>query len=864
MGGGFRGRGGPMRGGGPFRGGGPMHRGGGFHRGGGGGFRGGMRGGFRGGPPPMGMQGRAQPSVLGQSNEIRLELAVPEEIINDPAVNFVGMMIGPGGSTQREMETQTGAKVNVRGKGCREGGQDTDPDKPMYVLIRGDAQHKVEAMKAIVMELFSSKQKREALKAAQMRQRDAGHMSMGGAQHSPMPMAGGNASGGLMPTGTAVQVGNGQLRELLMIPASKVGIVIGRGGETIQAIQRNSGANVQVQREHAPAHPETREVTITGTPQQIQAAKDEIQKHCVGTRTQPGVINATDHIMVPQNVVGIIIGRGGETIKRLQQQTEAGIQVQPEHLTQPGANERKVNLSGTDEQIAAAKREISSLVDKHRDSPYIHENVGHQSETVAVPVNCIGLIIGKGGDMVKQIAERTNTRIQVQKDDQLDAQYLAQKAAGTNNNNGPPTQFRNVSIRGDHRAIEAAKQELQAIVDEHAQRHGYDAPQLTQPMHQYFGMTPVAYRDYLKQMHDHYGMNEQQVIDYYQQALQQYQAAAAQYTDPTAAAAALQQQQALAAATGGVAAAAGTMATTGVAATTALQQQQAALTAAAATTVQPVQAGAVAAAQPQMVAAMGTQPQMTVAGQVPQQWGQQAALAQPVQQAAAVAQPQQWGQQVQAVTQQPLQQQWAQQPQVATATAQQPVQQFAQQPVQQQPAQQWAQGAPQQQFTPQQPAQQTQQQPNQQQWGNNQQQQQPPQQQQNQPWANSTPQQQQPPQGGSNQPQQQGGASGTWNNTPQQGGGASGNWSNGPQQGGAGNSGPGPNGPQGGATGGNWSNGPQQGGSGRGGGGWNSSPQRGGFRGRGGPPPDFRSSSSGRPQQRDGYNRNGDRSRRRD
>lgn len=56
-----------------------------------------------------------------------------------------------------------------------------------------------------------------------------------------------------------------------------------RGGETIQAIQRNSGANVQVQREHAPAHPETREVTITGTPQQIQAAKDEIQKHCVGT-----------------------------------------------------------------------------------------------------------------------------------------------------------------------------------------------------------------------------------------------------------------------------------------------------------------------------------------------------------------------------------------------------------------------------------------------------------------------------------------------------------------------------------------------------------------------------------------------------
>ena len=40
--------------------------------------------------------------------------------------------------------------------------------------------------------------------------------------------------------------------EVMNVPNSMVGSIIGRGGETIQAIQRNSGCHVQVAREVSP------------------------------------------------------------------------------------------------------------------------------------------------------------------------------------------------------------------------------------------------------------------------------------------------------------------------------------------------------------------------------------------------------------------------------------------------------------------------------------------------------------------------------------------------------------------------------------------------------------------------------------
>jgi far upstream element-binding protein len=61
------------------------------------------------------------------------------------------------------------------------------------------------------------------------------------------------------------------------IPMSQVGTIIGRGGETIRAIQANTGARVQISKAGDPSSPE-RDVIIQGNPQQIEAAKAEVTR----------------------------------------------------------------------------------------------------------------------------------------------------------------------------------------------------------------------------------------------------------------------------------------------------------------------------------------------------------------------------------------------------------------------------------------------------------------------------------------------------------------------------------------------------------------------------------------------------------
>ncbi|RWW85593.1 hypothetical protein BHE74_00005713 [Ensete ventricosum] len=67
--------------------------------------------------------------------------------------------------------------------------------------------------------------------------------------------------------------------------------------------------------------------------------------------------------MVVFNRVGLVIGKGGETIKNMQARSGARIQVIPLHLP-PGdtSSERTVYIDGTTEQIEAAKQLVNEVI----------------------------------------------------------------------------------------------------------------------------------------------------------------------------------------------------------------------------------------------------------------------------------------------------------------------------------------------------------------------------------------------------------------------------------------------------------------------------------------------------------------------
>ncbi|CAI7868734.1 unnamed protein product [Closterium sp. NIES-53] len=69
-------------------------------------------------------------------------------------------------------------------------------------------------------------------------------------------------------------------------------------------------------------------------------------------------------IQIPNGRVGLIIGRGGETIKNLQNRSGARIQIQSDREVQPGSMERTVMLMGTKQQTDVAQELIREVLDE--------------------------------------------------------------------------------------------------------------------------------------------------------------------------------------------------------------------------------------------------------------------------------------------------------------------------------------------------------------------------------------------------------------------------------------------------------------------------------------------------------------------
>ena len=158
-----------------------------------------------------------------------------------------------------------------------------------------------------------------------------------GAGAPPAPPAA--PSNGAVGAG-AVQSGSVivQSPDVLLVPDAFVGIIIGRSGETINMMQTASGARVQLQSAEA-MNPETkmRECRLVGDATSCERAKkmiinliaekERLQAMGQGASTMNPVAKAsygmshTGQVKVPDDKVGLVIGKRGSTIKRIQMQS---------------------------------------------------------------------------------------------------------------------------------------------------------------------------------------------------------------------------------------------------------------------------------------------------------------------------------------------------------------------------------------------------------------------------------------------------------------------------------------------------------------------------------------------------------------
>ncbi|KAJ4931815.1 hypothetical protein JOQ06_010255 [Pogonophryne albipinna] len=121
----------------------------------------------------------------------------------------------------------------------------------------------------------------------------------------------------------------------------------------------------------------------------------------------------TEEYSVPDSMVGLIIGRGGEQINKIQQESGCKVQIAPDS---GGLPDRSVSLTGSQDSIQNARRLLDEIVSRGRGTPpsSYHESTNGQSGTVhemMIPAGKAGLVIGKGGETIKQLQELAGVKM---------------------------------------------------------------------------------------------------------------------------------------------------------------------------------------------------------------------------------------------------------------------------------------------------------------------------------------------------------------------------------------------------------------------------------------------------------------------
>jgi len=422
-------------------------------------------------------------------------------VADHPDMNFLGLLIGPRGATQKSLEQQSGARILLRGAGASRDVDDSN--EPMHVLIIGETDTQIEKAEQLVNELLHNPEKMMEIKSQQLKKvaQLQGSTATG---VNELPQSSDESS--IIST-TSKDSRSHELR----ISTDKVGLIIGRQGETIRSLESLTGAQIQIAKEIPGSH--DRIVTVVGAEDSITRAVEEITRIVSATGGSSnsharnggnsGVGSEVEKIAIPNNLVGLLIGRSGETVKTLQARTGCLVNIQRESEMAPSATTREVTLTGSREQVDAARREIESLMNGTSATESGSRRI---IVNMRVPSLCVGTIIGKKGETIRQLQQMTGAKIQLDR----------------NENNKSE---RELTIIGDAEQVERAKNEVEELIREKQQsgsgggmgnpnyaRHGGGQQQ----MPQYYNNGQQGYGGYQPNYPPHAAYQQQQQYPHHQ------------------------------------------------------------------------------------------------------------------------------------------------------------------------------------------------------------------------------------------------------------------------------------------------------------------------------------------------------------
>jgi len=234
------------------------------------------------------------------------------------ADRMIGVVIGRGGENIRSIQDRSGANVQVKKR------QEMPPGSTdRLITIHGPAAAR-DLAKNLIHEMISQSEHQRQIDNA--------------------------------PPGASESV-------RYKIRDDKVGLVIGKRGITVRGIQDATGAHLQI-----PPHPDHddpvhRTAIITGSKACCDAAIAQIEQIISQTDAGRGLMGPSLQVEIPDNKVGLVIGRRGATVNDIQERTGTHIQIpsQPDVGKVPPVRTCTIS-GGTPDAQNAARAEIMGLV----------------------------------------------------------------------------------------------------------------------------------------------------------------------------------------------------------------------------------------------------------------------------------------------------------------------------------------------------------------------------------------------------------------------------------------------------------------------------------------------------------------------
>jgi len=257
-------------------------------------------------------------------------------------------------------------------------------------------------------------------------------------------------TGSMAPSNTSVSC-PATVSEEVHVPDAMVGLIIGRGGEQISRLQTESRCKIQMATQELPTQ-EYRKCTLTGSLDAIAMAKSlieqviSVENEKAAARVSGGVDGPTGigfqsvptgsfEMMIPGNLVARIIGKGGEVIKALQLETGAKIVIIQD--SREYALEKPLRITGSADVIELARQRVEDVLAAEQlklTGLKKGWNLGSQvtnnntingcydvtpsfdiTEVISIPSNKVGLVMGKGGETIRQICMTSGAHCQVDK-----------------------------------------------------------------------------------------------------------------------------------------------------------------------------------------------------------------------------------------------------------------------------------------------------------------------------------------------------------------------------------------------------------------------------------------------------------------